>query len=142
MIDIKTWVVVLVSMLSLDAIWLGVKQKKYLNGIIERLNPTDSLRKGLTHPLWSFAIVYLLMSLALTYFVLGDKNKSSMQMYLETILLAGAIYATFDFTMMNLSGGWTLYDAIKDISWGLAVFTISTFLVIKLRSVLPHIFRS
>ena len=142
MIDIKTWIVVLGSMLSLDAIWLGVIQKKYLNGIIEILNPTDSLKKGLTHPLWSFAIVYILMSLALTYFVLGDKNKSSMQMYLETILLAGAIYATFDFTMMNLSGGWTLYDAIKDISWGLTVFTISTFVVIKLRSVLPHIFRS
>ena len=76
MIDIKIWVVVLVSMLSLDAIWLGVIQKKYLNGIIERLNPTDSLRKGLTHPLWSVAIVYVVMSLALTYFVLGEKNKS------------------------------------------------------------------
>ena len=142
MIDIKTWLIVLVSMISLDAVWLGVIQKKYLNGIIERLNPTDSLRKGLTHPLWSFAIVYILMSLALTYFVLNDKNKSTMQMYIETILLAAAIYATFDFTMMNLSGGWTIYDALKDIAWGLTVFTASTYIVIKLRSVLPHIFRS
>ena len=142
MIDIKTWSVVLVSMISLDAVWLGVIQKKYLNGIIERLNPTDTLKKGLTHPLWSFAVVYLLMSLALTYFVLNDKNKTTMRMYIETILLAGAIYATFDFTMMNLSGGWTLYDALKDISWGLTVFTISTFIIIKLRSALPHIFHS
>jgi len=142
MIDIKTWIVVLVTMLSLDAVWLGVIQKKYLTGVIDTLNPTESLKKGLTHPLWTFAIVYLLMSLALTYFVLGDKNKSTMQTYLETILLAGAIYATFDFTMMNLTGGWTLYDAIKDICWGLVVFMISTYIVRQLRSALPHIFHS
>jgi uncharacterized membrane protein len=142
MIDIKTWSVVLVSMISLDAIWLGVIQKKYLDGIIQRLNPTETLKNGLTHPLWSFAVVYLLMSLSLTYFVLNDKNKTTMRMYIETILLAAAIYATFDFTMMNLSGGWTLYDALKDISWGLTVFTLSTFIIIKLRSALPHIFRS
>ena len=142
MLDIKTWLVVLVSMISLDGVWLGVIQKKYLTGIIDRLNPTENLKKGLTHPLWSFVIVYLVMSLALTYFVLNDKNKSNLQFYLETILLALAIYATFDFTMMNLTGGWTLYDALKDIAWGVTVFTISTFIVIKLRSGLPHIFHS
>jgi uncharacterized membrane protein len=142
MLDIKTWLVVLASMISLDAVWLGVIQKKYLTGIIDRLNPTENLKKGLTHPLWSFVIVYLVMSLALTYFVLNDKNKSKLQFYLETILLALAIYATFDFTMMNLTGGWTLYDALKDIAWGVTVFSISTYIVIKLRSGLPHIFHS
>jgi uncharacterized membrane protein len=140
MIDIKTWILVLVSMISLDYLWLGLIQKKYLNEMIERINPTDKLKKNLTHPLWTFTVVYLLMSLALTYFVLNDKNKSSTQMYLETILLAVAIYATFDFSMMNLSGGWTLYDAIKDISWGLTLFTISTFVVIQIRSAFPNIF--
>ncbi len=142
MIDIKTWILVLVSMLILDYLWLFLIQKKYLNEIIERINPTDTLKKNLTHPLWSFIVVYLLMSLALTYFVLGDKNKSVMRMYLETILLALTIYATFDFTMMNLSGGWTLYDAIKDITWGLTLFTLSTFVVIQTRSSFPNIFKS
>jgi len=142
MIDIKTWILVLVSMLILDYLWLFLIQKKYLNEIIERINPTDTLKKNLTHPLWSFIVVYLLMSLALTYFVLGDKNKSVMRMYLETILLALTIYATFDFTMMNLSGGWTLYDAIKDITWGLTLFTLSTFVVIQVRSSFPNIFKS
>ena len=138
MLDIKTWLIVLVSMVTLDVIWLGVIQKKYLTGIIEILNPTESLKKGLTHPVWTFAVVYIVMSLAHTYFILGDINKPKMQIYLETILLAFAIYATFDFTMMNLSGGWTLYDAIKDICWGLVVFTISTYIVLQLRSGLPH----
>lgn len=138
MVDLKTWAVVLASMISLDAIWLGVVQRKYFDAMSERLNPTTSLKKGLTHPLWSFAIVYLFMSLALTYFVLGDKKKSSTQVYLETILLALAIYTTFDFTMMNLSGGWTLYDAIKDISWGMAVFTLSTSVVLLSRNVMPR----
>jgi len=142
MIDIKTWILVLVSMLILDYLWLFLIQKKYLNEIIERINPTDTLKKNLTHPLWSFIVVYLLMSLALTYFVLGDKNKSVMRMYLETILLALTIYATFDFTMMNLSGGWTLYDAIKDITWGLTLFTLSTFVVIQTRSSFPNIFKA
>ena len=59
-------------------------------------------------------------------------------MYLETILLALTIYATFDFTMMNLSGGWTLYDAIKDITWGLTLFILSTFVVIQARSSFPN----
>jgi uncharacterized membrane protein len=131
---IKTWILVLVSMLALDYLWLGLIQKKYLNETIERINPTDNLKKNLTHPLWTFVVVYLLMSFALTYFVLNDKDKSVMRMYVETILLALTIYATFDFSMMNLSGGWTLYDAIKDISWGLTLFTLSTFVVIHLRS--------
>ena len=139
---IKTWILVLVSMLILDYLWLFLIQKKYLNEIIERINPTDTLKKNLTHPLWSFIVVYLLMSLALTYFVLNDKNKSSTRMYLETILLALTIYATFDFTMMNLSGGWTLYDAIKDITWGLTLFTLSTFVVIQTRSSFPNIFKA
>lgn len=137
---IKTWILVLVSMLLLDFIWLFLIQKKYLNEVIERINPTDTLKKNLTHPLWTFVVVYLLMSLALTYFVLGDKNKSATRMYVETILLALTIYATFDFSMMNLSGGWTLYDAIKDISWGLILFTLSTFIVIQVRSFFPNIF--
>ena len=142
MIDIKIWILVLVSILSLDYLWLALIQKKYLNEMIERINPTDTLKKNLTHPLWSFVVVYLLMSFALTYFVLGDKNKSSTRMYLETILLALTIYATFDFSMMNLAGGWTLYDAIKDIGWGVTLFTLSTFIVIQVRSALPNIFRS
>jgi len=137
---IKTWILVLVSMLLLDYLWLGLIQKKYLNEIIERINPTDKLKKDLTHPLWTFVVVYLLMSLALTYFVLNDKDKSSSMMYVETILLALTIYATFDFSMMNLSGGWTLYDAMKDISWGLTLFTLSTFIVIQARSALPNTF--
>ena len=95
MIDIKTWLVVVVSMIALDAVWLGVIQKNYLNGMLERLNPTENLKKGLTHPLWSFAVVYILMSFALSYFVLSDKKKFNTQLYLETILLAAAIYATF-----------------------------------------------
>ena len=133
MIDIKTWITVLITMISLDAIWLGLIQKKYLDDIIQRLNPTESLKKGLTHPIWSLIAVYVLMSLALTYFVLNDKNKTNIQIYCETILLATVIYVTFDFTMMNLTGGWTTFDAFKDIAWGLTVFTISTFVVLKLR---------
>ena len=110
--------------------------------VINRLNPTESLKNSLRHPLWSFVIVYLLMTISLTYFVLNDKTKSKKQIYLEAFLLAITIYATFDFTMLNLAGGWTVYDAIKDIIWGIVVFMTSTFVVLELRSGLPRIFHS
>ena len=142
MLDIKIWIIVLLCFLLLDGIWLGIIQKGYLQMVINRLNPTESLKNSLRHPLWSFVIVYLLMTISLTYFVLNDKTKSKKQIYLEAFLLAITIYATFDFTMLNLAGGWTVYDAIKDIIWGIVVFMTSTFVVLELRSGLPRIFHS
>lgn len=125
MFSIKTWLIVLVSFLILDGVWLGIIQRDYLTNIIAKLNPA----KLPEHPLWSFIIVYVAMTLALTYFVLSDKNKSDTKVYLETILLALAIYGTFDFTMMNLVSGWTLTDALKDVSWGVSMFLITAYVV-------------
>jgi uncharacterized membrane protein len=142
MLDIKIWLIVLLCFLILDGIWLGVIQKGYLKMVIDRLNPTESLKNSLQHPIWSFAIVYLLMTLSLTYFVLNDKNKSKKQIYLEAFLLGLTIYATFDFTMLNLTGGWTVYDAFKDTTWGVVVFITTTFVVLQLKSGLPRIFHS
>jgi uncharacterized membrane protein len=141
MVDIKTWLLVLICFLVLDGIWLGIIQKPYLNMVIDRINPTQSLRNSLKHPIWSFILIYLLMSLSLTYFVLddkrgektGDKTKSKKQMYLEAFLLGMTIYATFDFTALNLTGGWTVYDAFKDVAWGIFVFTMTTIIVLEVR---------
>jgi uncharacterized membrane protein len=139
MIDIKIWILVLVCFLLLDGIWLGIIQKNYFSMVMDRINPTESLKKNLKHPIWSLIIIYLLMSLSLTYFVLDDKidhkteTKSKKQMYLEAFLLGMTIYATFDFTVLNLTGGWTLYDAFKDVAWGIFVFTITTVIVLEVK---------
>lgn len=139
MIDIKIWILVLVCFLLLDGIWLGIIQKNYFSMVMDRINPTESLKKNLKHPIWSLIIIYLLMSLSLTYFVLDDKTdhktekKSKKQMYLEAFLLGMTIYATFDFTALNLTGGWTLYDAFKDVAWGIFVFTITTVIVLEVK---------
>jgi uncharacterized membrane protein len=130
MFDLKVWLIAIVSLLVLDGIWLGFIQKNYMQSIIERINPTETLKNNLTHPMWTFAVVYLLMSLALTYFVFNDPNKSKKTIYLETLLLAITIYATFDFTMLNLSGGWLMYDAIKDILWGITAFMVTSQIII------------
>ena len=135
MFDLKVWLIALVCLLLLDAVWLGLIQKKYLQLIIERINPTETLKNNLTHPIWTFTIVYLLMSLALTYFVFNDPTKSKRAIYLETLLLAFTIYATFDFTMLNLSGGWLMNDAIKDILWGITAFMATSQIIIMYKGI-------
>jgi len=128
--NLKTFATILISMLVLDGIWLGVIRKTYFTNVIDRMNPTTELKTNLKHPIWSFIIVYLLMSFALYYFVINNASKSKLKTILEAILLGATIYGVFDMTLLNLSGGWGIKDAFMDIAWGTFVFGIVTIITL------------
>jgi uncharacterized membrane protein len=124
------WINLFIVMIIIDAIYLRIIQYDYLQGMLKKLNPIEVLR-SMKFPLWTFIIVYLLMSFALYYFVLRDyKSKSNKQLFLEILLLALVIYVTFDFSMLNLVGNWTMRDAIQDIGWGVTLFFLTSIITL------------
>ena len=115
-------------MLVIDGIYLGFIQKDYLASKITEINQA----KIVQHPMWSIVLTYLAMSFALYYFVLKDSDKkSTSQIFYETFLLAATIYIVFDLSMLNLVSNWYVFDAIKDILWGIILFSLTTLIVIN-----------
>lgn len=124
------WIKTFIVMIIIDAIYLRVIQYDYLQSMLSKLNPIDVLKK-MKFPLWTFIVVYLLMSFALYYFVLANyKQKSKKQLFFEIVLLALTIYVTFDFSMLNLVGNWTMKDAVKDIMWGVTLFLLTSIITL------------
>lgn len=131
--SVKTYIIILFTMLVLDGIYLGIIQKDYLAAKIKEINQD----KIVQHPLWSIVITYLAMAFALYYFVLKDlEDKEQSQIFYETVLLAAVIYIVFDFSMLNLVSNWTSTDAFKDILWGVMLFSLTTFITINLIKIL------
>lgn len=126
--SVETYFIILVVMLFIDAIYLGIIQKDYLASKIKEINQD----KIVQHPLWSIVLTYIVMAFALYYFVLKDaKSKEKSQIFYETVLLAATIYIVFDFSMLNLVSAWYISDAIKDILWGIILFSLTTLIVIN-----------
>jgi len=131
--SVKTYIIILFTMLALDGIYLGIIQKDYLAAKIKEINQD----KIVQHPLWSIVITYLAMAFALYYFVLKDlEDKEQSQIFYETVLIAAIIYIVFDFSMLNLVSNWTATDAFKDILWGVMLFLLTTFITINLIKIL------
>ena len=124
----QKYIMILIVMLVIDGIYLGFIQKDYLASKITEINQA----KIVQHPMWSIVLTYLAMSFALYYFVLKDSDKkSTSQIFYETFLLAATIYIVFDLSMLNLVSNWYVFDAIKDILWGIILFSLTTLIVIN-----------
>jgi len=124
----QKYIMILIVMLVIDGIYLGFIQKDYLASKMKEINQD----KIVQHPMWSIVLTYLVMSFALYYFVLKDSDKkSTSQIFYETFLLAATIYIVFDLSMLNLVSNWYVSDAIKDVLWGIILFSLITLIVIN-----------
>ena len=106
------YVVVLVVILALDAIWLGVIGKDLYKREMGDLM-TDSVR------LVPVAAFYLLYPLALVYLVLFAAPAGWGEALLRSAVLGLAAYGAYDLTNMAIVRGWPIRLSLIDWAWGI-----------------------
>ena len=72
-------------------------------------------------------LVYVLMPFAVTYFAILQ-SKSIQDAGLKGGLLGLTIFGVYDLTNLATLDGWTIEMAIRDIAWGIIMFSITSAL--------------
>ena len=70
-------------------------------------------------------LVYVLMPFAVTYFAILQ-SKSITDAGVKGALLGLTIFGVYDLTNLATLDGWTIEMAIRDILWGIIMFTITS----------------
>ncbi|HMQ09698.1 MAG TPA: DUF2177 family protein [Oligoflexia bacterium] len=125
-LDIKNFLLVLLYMISIDAIWL-----KFIVGKVFVEHAKTVFREdGVL--LWSAAIVYVLMTLGLMIFVKPyiERHQSMLPIFLYGGVFGFIIYGVFDFTNHAILKQWPLNLIVLDLVWG-AFLLGSSSLVLK-----------
>jgi uncharacterized membrane protein len=84
----------------------------------------------LTLKIFPVFLLYLIMSIALYYFVIMPKksnlSKLDSQDYISALILGLSIFAVFDLTNLAIFENYSPFITVLDISWGSALFAITT----------------
>lgn len=109
----KTYFMILVSLVSLDALWLGLISKpfyqKYLGDIFSG-----------TFVVWPAALFYIMYAFGVMYFVVNPalEAKSLLLAVSRGAFLGLLAYATYDLTNQATILNWPLVITVADIAWG------------------------
>lgn len=111
--------IVTLLFMVIDAVWLGLIMKDdYQSAVYNVQRSPLEIR-------WLPAVVtYLLMAIALEYFVLGVTENKETPRWLRGAVLGLIIYGIFNGTNNAIFKGWDIGIAIKDTMWGTIVFAI------------------
>ena len=126
MTHLKLLAVSFFTILILDIIWLGFIASKFYT---ENLNPIVRLQEGKIAPVyWAAAIVYVLLSIGIVYFVLPrlDSGSSLVATFLIGALMGLIIYGVYDMTNYSTLKDFPLRVAIADMAWGATVCGLAT----------------
>lgn len=124
-----SFVVALVVMAILDAVWLGVVSREFYKARLGQLL--------LDKPIWSIAILfYVVHAAGIAIFpvqlALAAGTWSSALLYGG--LFGFCVYAAYDLTNLATLRGWPMAVSAVDLTWGAAVTaaaTLATYLVVR-----------
>lgn len=108
---------ILISLLLLDSVYLSFIGEKFMKMIREIQSSQVEFR------LLSAAVCYILLSLAILYFIY-QPNRSLVYAFLLGII----IYGVYESTSYSLIKKWKLDVAIIDTVWGGILFVLATLL--------------
>jgi uncharacterized membrane protein len=108
---IRSFMVVAVAMLMMEAVWLTL-QYNYNASVIK--NVQKSVMKMRYVPA---ALVYLIMPLTVTYLAIVP-SKNIQESVQKGGLLGLAMYGVYDLTNLATFDNWTTKMAIQDMAWG------------------------
>lgn len=115
MTSIKLFVIALLVFLVSDAVWLGYVSKALY---IQHYQPWLRLENGELQPLWwSAALVYILLALAISVFVV-PLSSSLLSALLYGALMGAIIYGVYDFTCLAIYKDFPVGMAFVDWAWG------------------------
>lgn len=114
-----------ISIIALDAIWIGgIMNASYMKTLGPLLRGGS---QGFTPSYGAAVVVYIALALGLTLFVgplLLDGNLAKAMLY--GAVLGFVIYATYDFTNLSILANWPLSISIIDVLWGTALIPLAT----------------
>jgi uncharacterized membrane protein len=124
----KSFLISCVSFAILDFLWLGVVMKKFN---LEQLSEIGRIQSGEFQVMYGPALaVYVLMAVALTFFVLP---RISVESPWSSGLVWGAImglliYGVYDMTNLAILKNYPVPFACADVAWGTFSFAVVTVL--------------
>ena len=105
------YVVVLLVVLGLDALWLGILAKDFYRREMGSLM-SHSVRVA------PAALFYLLYPLALVYLALFRMPASKGEAVFRSAVVGLAAYGAYDLTNMAIVAGWPVTLSLIDWAWG------------------------
>ncbi len=105
------------SVIALDALWLGVLMTSFYK---EQIGVLSRMKEGGFDPDYGAAlVVYLLLSAGLGFFVVFPYQKSSIaETALRGSFFGAVIYGVYEFTNLSLLNGWPMPVVWVDWLWG------------------------
>jgi len=105
-----------VLILVIDIVWIGMIMASFY---IDRLGDLGRLVDGKFEPLLiPAAVVYLLLSVGISYFALRPAGEPVGTIFFRGALLGLVIYGTYDMTNMATLSRWPISLAVVDMAWG------------------------
>lgn len=116
---LATYVAIFLTMLVIDAVWLGVIAKSmYANAMGSLMSPSPNL--------WAAAAFYLLFPLGLLIFaVLPQAGSPVFKAALMGALFGFFAYATYDLTNLAVIRDWPVGLTFIDLAWGTLVSAVA-----------------
>lgn len=115
--EIKIFLIALVSIIILDAIFLGFLMK---NVYKSELKSIATFKDGAIQTRWVPVIItYLILALGFTFFVSPMLSLSLYKSFLMGALFGLVVYGVYDFTNYAIFQNYTLKIAIIDVLWGI-----------------------
>lgn len=118
MASLKLFGIALFLVLVIDYLWLGfIAKDYYLRSYGSLARTVDGEFKPV---LWAALVVYLLLALGVTQFVLplSSSDVSFFQTFLRGALLGLVIYGVYDMTALAVLRDWPLANSLVDMAWG------------------------
>ena len=109
---------IFIILILLDAVYLYFT-KDMFGEMVARIQ-----RVAMQVRLWSGAVVYVFMSIALYWFILKDRRP-----VWEAGLLGLATYGVYEFTNYALFKNYDLKIAVIDTVWGATLFALTTWIL-------------
>lgn len=129
MVDIKTAIVIIVSVAVLDGIWISLNLPMYnrmyssVQGSPMRVNMVGA------------ALSYIFIFIAIAFIVvprLKESKETIWDCIREGGLVGLCIYAIYNFTNLATLSKYSLNVAIRDTLWGATLFTLVALILTKI----------
>lgn len=127
MLFLKQFCVASISFLVLDFLWLGFVVKSFN---LRQLAEIGRIENGDFRIHYAPAIlVYLLMALAVVFFVLPKiEGKSLLEGFFWGAMMGFLIYGVYDLTNLAILKNYPIPFAVADMAWGTTAFGITATL--------------
>ena len=109
---------IMITMLALDSAYLSLTSSLYSQMVVKIQRTSMQIRLG------GAAVVYLLMTFGLYYFIIRPRRSAW-----DAGLLGLVIYGTFDFTNYAMLKKYDIAIGIMDTLWGAILFATTTLIV-------------